>query len=66
MGGGTLQVMRRGKPVPRWVASARLEGRGTADLEVASPTAEPMEMFKQLSFSRNTWLSLLWIWEGSN
>lgn len=51
---------------PKEVASARLEGWGTADHEVASPAAEPVEMFKQLSFNRDTWLSLLWNWEGSN
>lgn len=51
---------------PKEVASARLEGRGTADHEVLSPAAEPVEMFKQLSFNRNAWLSLLWNWEGSN
>lgn len=50
---------------PKEAAPARL-GRGTADQEVASPAAEPVEMFKQLSFNRNTWLSLLWNWEGSN
>lgn len=44
---------------PKEVASARLEGQGTA-------AAEPVEMFKQLSFNRNTWLSLLWNWAGSN
>lgn len=51
---------------PKEGASARLEGQGTADHDMASPAAEPVERFKQLSFNRNTWLSLLWNWEGSN
>lgn len=41
---------------PKEVASARLEGRGAAHHQVASPAAEPVELFKQLSFNRNTWL----------